>query len=101
MQPANVGRLKGNDVVHMPLLASSFLEHLRLVIDLDYQKFIRFIRPAGNSAVFRCHVGFVLCAALCGIFLSPSFMGLREIVWVILGHFLINARATCTSGSSA
>jgi hypothetical protein len=28
-------------------------------------------------------------------------LGLREIVWVTFGHFLINARATCTSGSSA
>jgi arsenate reductase len=30
-----------------------------------------------------------------------KILGLREIVWVTLGHFLINARATCTSGSSA
>jgi hypothetical protein len=32
---------------------------------------------------------------------AATFEGLREIVWVTFGHFLINARATCTSGSSA
>ena len=27
------------------------------------------------------------------------FMGLRDFEWVTFGHFLIKARATCTSGS--